>query len=72
MFINKSKFVEEVAEFIVWTVSEWVCNSKDFIGISLEDLNRSWTTILKGGWCSRIVHRTVWNHSPPSIFKVKL
>ena len=38
-FTNKSKSAEEVVETIVWTVSEWECNSKDFIGISLEDLN---------------------------------
>ena len=70
VFINKSRSVEELVESIVWTVSQWVCNSKDFIGISLEDLNRSWTAVFKRGWLSRIVHRTVWNHPPPSILKL--
>ena len=31
----------------VCTVSEWVSNRKEFAGISLEDLNRSWAAILK-------------------------
>ena len=70
MFTNKSKSVEEVVESIVWIVSEWVCNRKEFIGISLEDLNRSWAAVMKGGWRSRIVQRPVWNHPPPGIFKL--
>ena len=39
---NKSKSVEENVESVVRTVSEWVCRREEFIGVSLEDLNRSW------------------------------
>ena len=48
----------------------WACNREEFIVISLKELNRSWVALIKGGWRFRIVQGPVWNHPPPSIFKL--
>lgn len=50
VFKNKSNLVERIVESIVWLVSEWVSKRKEFDGISLEDINRSWAAVFKGGW----------------------
>ena len=55
MFNNKSKAAEEIVESIVWTVSGCVCKRKEFASISLEDLNRCWTAVLKGAWHTKTV-----------------
>ena len=47
-FNNKSKATEEIVESIDWTLSSWVGKRKEFAGISLEDLNRSWASVLRG------------------------
>lgn len=40
VFRNKRTSIREIAESIVWNVSEWVCKRKEFAEISLEeDLN---------------------------------
>ena len=33
--------IEEVVDSIIWSISEWVSRRKEFVGVSLEDLNRS-------------------------------
>ena len=66
---NKSKAAEEIFESIVWTMSEWVCKRKEF-GNSLEDLNRSWATLLKGAWHTKTVHKMIWTY--PTIGVLKL
>eukprot|EP00268_Persea_americana_P003216 TRINITY_DN10969_c0_g1_i9.p1 TRINITY_DN10969_c0_g1~~TRINITY_DN10969_c0_g1_i9.p1 ORF type:complete len:116 (+),score=13.54 TRINITY_DN10969_c0_g1_i9:312-659(+) len=48
LFRNRSKSVEEVVESIVWSVSEWVSRKKEFHGVPLEDINRSWVVVVKG------------------------
>ena len=65
--IIKSKAAEEIVESIVWTVLEWVCKRKEFAGISLEDLNRSWASVLEGAWHIKIVHKMIWAHPPSRI-----
>ena len=60
MFRNVSKPVEKVIESIVSTVSVWVCKRKEFVGIPLEDFNRSWGAFLKGGWWPKVSHRVHW------------
>lgn len=40
-FRNKKATVEEVADSIVWSVSNWASRDKEFEGVSLHDQNRS-------------------------------
>ena len=63
VFNNKSNAAEEIVESIVWIASEWVCKRKEFVGISLEDLNRSWASVLKEAWHTKPVHKMKWIHS---------
>lgn len=49
VFRNKSSSMEDVVQSIVLSVSEWVCSRKEFLGVALEDLNRSWVVFFKGG-----------------------
>lgn len=48
MFQNKSQSVAEIVESIVWFVSEWMRTEKEFNGVDLFDLNRSWATNVMG------------------------
>ena len=45
---NKSKSVEEVANSIVSSISEWAARRKEFNGVPLEDLDRSLGSAVKG------------------------
>ena len=66
---NESNPMEVVVESIVLTMSECVSKRKEFKGVSLEELNRSWAAILKGGWCAKVLHRVFWMCRPHGVFK---
>eukprot|EP00268_Persea_americana_P011449 TRINITY_DN14837_c1_g6_i1.p1 TRINITY_DN14837_c1_g6~~TRINITY_DN14837_c1_g6_i1.p1 ORF type:complete len:126 (+),score=12.32 TRINITY_DN14837_c1_g6_i1:49-426(+) len=66
IFRCKSKSVDEIVQYIVWTVSKWESNAgaSDFVGIRMEVLHRSWASCFNGGRCSKMVSTISW-HSPP-------
>eukprot|EP00268_Persea_americana_P013260 TRINITY_DN15784_c0_g3_i5.p1 TRINITY_DN15784_c0_g3~~TRINITY_DN15784_c0_g3_i5.p1 ORF type:complete len:159 (-),score=20.77 TRINITY_DN15784_c0_g3_i5:268-744(-) len=67
VFRNIIKSAEEIIQSIVWNVSEWACNKKEFGGISLTDLNRSWASVIDRQQRSRVVHRVEWICPPGSL-----
>ena len=69
MFRNVSKSVE-ITQSIAWNVSEWACIRKEFGGISVADINRSWDAVLKGHWHRKVVHRVEWICPPFGAFKL--
>lgn len=61
IFRNKNRFVEEIVETIVKTVSEWVRKlSLNFEGIPLEDLILSWVAVLEGSCHGTSVQGFSW------------
>lgn len=56
--------MDEIVQYIVSVVSEWAGRMPAFIGIPLEDLNRSWAYYFSGGRHSKMVDNISW-HSPP-------
>ena len=70
MFRSINKPVEEIIQSIVWNVSEWACNRKEFGGISLIDLNRSWASVFEGHGRPTVVTRVEWICPPPGILKL--
>lgn len=67
--MNESNPKEVVVESIVLTVPKWVSKRKEFEGVSLEELNRSWAAILKGGWCAKVLRRVLWMCHPDGVFR---
>eukprot|EP00268_Persea_americana_P013258 TRINITY_DN15784_c0_g2_i1.p1 TRINITY_DN15784_c0_g2~~TRINITY_DN15784_c0_g2_i1.p1 ORF type:complete len:214 (-),score=16.90 TRINITY_DN15784_c0_g2_i1:200-841(-) len=70
VFRSISKPVEEIVQSIVWNVSPWACNRKEFGGISLIDLNRSWASVFEGHGHSKVVARVGWICPTPGILKL--
>lgn len=58
----------KIAQSIVWTVSTWVSKRKEFVGVSLDALNRSWASFFKGRWCDK----ALWIKPPSGILKLNL
>ena len=56
----------KIAQSIVWTVSMWVSKRKEFVGVSLDALNRSWASFFKGRWCDK----ALWIKPPSGILKL--
>eukprot|EP00268_Persea_americana_P031555 TRINITY_DN3077_c0_g1_i1.p1 TRINITY_DN3077_c0_g1~~TRINITY_DN3077_c0_g1_i1.p1 ORF type:complete len:146 (+),score=15.04 TRINITY_DN3077_c0_g1_i1:2680-3117(+) len=67
IFKNNSRTVEDIVEIIVRTVSEWATTKDAFQGVFLDDLNRSWDAVLKGGWRVNSSRPISWM-PPPSVF----
>ena len=65
VFCNQSKLVMEITQSIIWTVSEWVSKRKESVGVSRDDLKRSWDPFLKGCKRDKVV-RKVFCVSPPT------
>lgn len=45
-------------------MSEWVRNRKEFQGLDLNDLHKSWVAILNGGWRVKSMTRVCWMTTP--------
>ena len=43
---------------------------KEFVGVSLHDLNRSWDPFLKGSWCHKVVRKVLWLNPPTGVLKL--
>ena len=43
---------------------------REFLGVSLEDLNRSWSVFVQGGHHVKSVHRTLWTSPPDVVLKL--
>lgn len=41
--------VDEIVQYIVSAVSDWASRMPAFVGIPLDDLNRSWASSFSGG-----------------------
>ena len=59
-----------MVESIVWSVSEWVAKRKEFLGVYLEDLSRSWPVFFQGGRQVTFVKKTPWTPPPNGVFKL--
>jgi hypothetical protein len=68
VFQNKSNSVMEGVESILWSVSEWASMRKEFNGLSVKDLYRSWSSFFKGGW--RVKSRVAWMNPPVGVLKL--
>lgn len=49
VFTNTSTRVDNIVDSIVWTVSGWASKEKDFIDMSMFDLNTSWEAYFQRG-----------------------
>ena len=49
VFRNNCKSVKEVVDSVVCSVSEWVVKRREVLGVSLEDLTRSWSFFFQEG-----------------------
>lgn len=47
VFKNRSSEEDKVVVSIVWTVSGWACQEKEFIDVSPQGLSISWDVIFK-------------------------
>lgn len=56
---------------ILWSVLEWASKRKQFEGVSLDDLFRSWPVFWKGGWFAKVGHRASWMTPPFGCTKAK-
>lgn len=54
-FKTKYRTYDEIVQSIVWNVSEWAIRKAEFVGISLEALNKSWAAHLQG-------HSNLWQN----------
>ena len=70
VFRNKSSSMEEVVQSIVLSVSEWVSSRMEFLGVALEDLNRSWVVFFKGGRCAKSFQQILWERPPLGVLKL--
>ena len=64
VFRNKSNSVMDVVESIIWSVSEWASTRKEFNGVSMKDLIRSWSSFFKGGWSVKSRVKSCMDESP--------
>ena len=62
-FQNKCKRPEVIVRSVVWVFSEWVIRKAEFLGVSLEALNRSWPAHFQGGRRSILRQKLLWE--PP-------
>eukprot|EP00268_Persea_americana_P009584 TRINITY_DN13833_c0_g1_i1.p1 TRINITY_DN13833_c0_g1~~TRINITY_DN13833_c0_g1_i1.p1 ORF type:complete len:152 (+),score=17.53 TRINITY_DN13833_c0_g1_i1:3-458(+) len=70
VFLNQSKDVKELVDFIFWTISEWVCMRKEFEGVSWVDLNRSWIASMRRSWCAKAKHRVICESPPQGLLEL--
>ena len=60
----------EVVESIIWLVSEWASTHKEFNGVSVRDLYRSWSSFCKGGWRVESKVRVACMNPPTGVLKL--
>lgn len=70
MFQNKSICADEVFDSIVRTVSGWASRGKDFVDVSLHDLNLSWVACFQGGRIVKPVTKSSWMNPPNVVLKL--
>ena len=59
----------EVVESIIWSVSKWASTRKEFNGVSVKDLYRSWSSFFKGGWRVKSRVTVAWINPPTGVLK---
>ena len=62
--------VMEVVESILWSVSKWVSTRREFNGVSMKDLYRSWSSFFKGGWRVKSRVRVAWMNPSAGVLKL--
>ena len=62
--------MEDIVASIIWLVSEWVHLRKEFKGVSLEDLRRTWAARFQGGWVSKCLNGILWECPPTGFLKL--
>ena len=62
--------MEDVVASIIWSVLEWVFLIKEFKGVCLEDLSRSWAAHFQGGWVSKFLNSVSWECPPAGFLKL--
>lgn len=70
IFHNKCLVAEEVANSIVWTVSNWVTRDKDFEGVSHPDHILSWDACFKMPRIVKPISRVSWIPPPDGVLKL--
>eukprot|EP00268_Persea_americana_P043745 TRINITY_DN4402_c0_g1_i3.p1 TRINITY_DN4402_c0_g1~~TRINITY_DN4402_c0_g1_i3.p1 ORF type:complete len:237 (+),score=33.87 TRINITY_DN4402_c0_g1_i3:165-875(+) len=55
---------------IIWTVSESVSKHQEFVGVSLDDVNRSWDPFLKGRWRDKVLRKVLRLCPPAGVLKL--
>ena len=63
--------MEDIAETISWSLSEWVCSRTEFPRAALEDLNRSWAAHFQRRWVSKPLISALWECPPMGTLKLK-
>lgn len=70
VFRNKSATVEEVADSIICSVSNWASRDKEFEGISHHDPNRSWDGCLQKNKFHKLISNSSWMSQPKGVLKL--
>ena len=56
--------------FVAWVILEWVIRKAEFVGVSLETLNRSWSAHFQGGRHSNLRQKLLWEPPPNGFLKL--
>lgn len=64
--------MEEVADSIIWSVSNWVSRDKKFEEVYVREFNRSWQVFFQKSWFENSVRSSSWKSPPQGVLKLNL
>lgn len=72
VFESKCFKTEVVVNSIVWMVSRWANCTKEFTNISLQDMYRTWVSLLQAAKKEKSVVTSKWVQPPIGLLKLNL